>query len=106
LRIRFQSDGGVGYFPGLDGPVIVDTAHLPPEEGARLERLVGAADFFSRPGAADVPAPGAADLRRYTIAIEDGGRSRTVEATDPVEDAALRALIDALREAGKAARDH
>ena len=106
MRIRFQSDGGVGYFPGLDGPVIVDTAHLPPEEGARLERLVGAADFFSRPEAADVPAPGAADLRRSTIAIEDSGRSRTLEVIDPVEDSALHALIDALREAGKAARNH
>ena len=107
MRIRFQSDGGVGYFPGLDGPVIVDTAHLPPEEGARLERLVGAADFFSRPEAADVPAPGAADLRHYTITVEDGsGRSRTLEAMDPVEDPALHALIDALREAGKAARNH
>ena len=106
MRIRFQSDGGVGYFPGLDQPLVVDTARLEPEAGARLEGLVGAADFFSRPEAAGVPAPGAADLRRYTLAIEDGGRSRTVEVTDPVEDAALRALIDALREAGKAARDH
>ena len=106
MRIRFQSDGGVGYFPGLNEPVIVDTAHLPTEEAAGLESLVGAADFFVRPDAVGVPAPGAADLRRYTITIEDGGRSRTVEATDPIEDPALQALIDSLRGAGKAVRDH
>jgi hypothetical protein len=107
LRIRFQSDGGFGHFPGLNEPVTIDTAQLPREEAARIEGLVGGADFFGRPEAAGVPAPGAADLRRYTITVDDDtGRTRSLELTDPVEDPALHALIDSLRGAGTAGRSH
>ena len=106
MRIRFQSDGGLGHFPGLNEPVSIDTARLPGEEAARIEGLVGAADFFARPETARVPAPGAADMRVYTITVDDDkGRSRTLEVTDPVEDAALDALIGSLRGAGVAGRD-
>ena len=69
---------------------------------ARVEGLVVGADFFSRPEAAGAATPGAADLRRYTITVEDNGRSRTLELTDPVDDPALNALIDSLRGAGRA----
>jgi hypothetical protein len=107
LRIRFQSDGGFGYFPGLDEPVIIDTADLPPEEAARFEGLIGAADFFGRPETIGSPSPGAADVRHHTISVDDDhGRSHTVEVTEPVADAAIQALVDALRGAGKSARDH
>jgi hypothetical protein len=103
VRIRFQSDGGLGHFPGLAEPVAIDTAQLPPEEAARIEGLVGGADFFTRPEPTGKPAPGAADLRRYTITVDDDtGRSRTLELTDPVTDPALNSLIDSLRGAGKA----
>jgi emfourin len=109
LRIRLQSEGGFGYFPGLDGPVLVDTADLPPDEAAGLERLVGATDFFARPARVDAtppPGPGAADQRRYTITVEDaGGRTHTVEVAEPVADAALQALIDSLRAARRAPGD-
>jgi hypothetical protein len=108
LHIRFQSDGGLGYFPGLDEPLTIDTADLPPEEAARFEGLIGAADFFSRPETIGSPSPpGAADLRHHTISVDDDhGRSHTVEVTEPVVDAAIQALIDALRGAGKSAREH
>ena len=108
MRIRLQSDGGFGYFPGLDEPVIVDTTDLPPGEAASLERLIGAADFFDRPEqvGAPAPGPGAADQRHYTITVEDDdGRSHTVEMTEPVEDAGLMALIDSLRGAGRSGGD-
>ena len=108
MRIRLQSDGGFGYFPGLDEPVELDTADLAPDETSRLERLIGAADFFDRPEHVGVPAPGpgAADQRHYTITVEDDdGRSRTVEVTEPVEDAALLALIDSLRSQGRSGHD-
>ena len=106
MRIRFQSDGGLGYFPGLAEPVTIDTADLAPEQAARFEGLVAAADFFARPATIGAPSPGAADLRHSTISVdEDEGRSHTVEVTDPVADPTLQALIDALRGAGKSARD-
>ena len=107
MRIRFHSDGGFGYFPGLDEPLIIDTAHLPAEEAARFESLIGAADFFGRPETVGSPAPGAADLRRHTISVDDDhDHQHTVEVTEPVADPAMQALIDALRGAGNAARAH
>lgn len=108
MRIRLQSDGGFGYFPGLNEPVVVDTADLSPGEAAGLERLLDAADFFGRPEevAAPPPGPGAADQRHYTITVEDDdGRSRTVALTEPVEDSALMALIDSVRDAARSGGD-
>jgi hypothetical protein len=97
MRITFQSDGGFGYFPGLNRPVTVDTSELPGDEAARIEGLVRAAGFFERPAVGRTPAPGAADHRTYTISVDDGARSHTVTATDPVEDAGLSALIGHLQ---------
>jgi hypothetical protein len=98
LRIRLESEGGFGYFPGLPEPVVVDTSRLAPEEAARLEELVGAADLSGQPHETSTPGPGAADQRSYRITVDaDDGRSHTVEVADPVEDAALAALIDRLR---------
>ena len=105
MRIRIQSDGGVGYFPGLAEPMIVDTARLPADEGNRLESLVGASGFFARPSAVGSHARAGADMRHTSITVEDGGRSHTVDVFEPVDDPALLALINALREAGAAARD-
>ena len=97
MRIGFQSEGGFGYFPGLDRPLTIDTSQLSPEKASTLEALVRAADFFGRPktlGAADL---GAADHRSYTLTVEDGGRSHAIRVSDPVNDSAIQALVDYLR---------
>ena len=57
MRIRIQSDGGVGYFPGLAEPVSIDTARLSADERARLESMVGAAGFFGLSQRVGSPAP-------------------------------------------------
>lgn len=105
MRIRFQTDGGVGYFPGLAAPVTVDTADLPPARAADLEGLVRTAGFFGRPEAVGTAAAGAADLRSHTITIEDDGRSHSIVVTEPIEDAALQALIESLSDEARAARE-
>ncbi len=106
MRIRFQADGGFGNFPGLNEPTIIDTADLQAVDASALEQLVAAADFFGRSAASSPPPAGSADLRRYTITVDgDDGRSRTIEVTEPVEDASLEALVGFLRAAGKAGRD-
>jgi len=97
LEIRLESDGGFAYFPGLDQPVTVDTAKLAAEEAVLLESLVSTADFFEKPAELNAPKPGAADYRRYSIAVQDGERSHTVIVVEPVHDAAIKALIDYLR---------
>ena len=97
MRIHFQSDGGIAYFPGLNKPIDVDTASLPPQSAAELERLVGAARFFTQPARVGVANPGAADYRTYTISVEDSGRSHTIQVIEPIQDPSLQALIDRLR---------
>jgi hypothetical protein len=53
------------------------------------------ADFFSlsrKPHKTAAP-----DARAYTIAVDDGGKCRTVTVTEPIADDALRDLVAELR---------
>jgi hypothetical protein len=99
MKIQFQMEGGLAAFPGLSKPVTLDLQQMPQEEAARWEQLVQAARFFDRPAVVGAPRPGAADYRRYTITVEEGGRRHTVQLTDPVSDPDLHALLDALKQA-------
>jgi Emfourin len=96
MRIQFRPDGGLASFPGLERPLELDTAELAPEQAASLERLVRDAGVFALPARAGAPAPGAADYRSYTITVDDGARSHTITVAEPIEDAALRALVERL----------
>jgi hypothetical protein len=103
LRISFKAGGGFAAIPGLSKPIHVDTSTLPAEQRAEIEQLIAAAHFFDQPASLGAPARGAADMRTYTMTIEDAGRSHTIQRTDPVEDSALAEIIDwflALRRRG------
>jgi hypothetical protein len=95
--INFQSGGGFAHFPGLSRPVHIDTAELAPEQADRLKGLVERARFFEQPAEVGAPPPGAADLRSYTITVEDGDRTHTVQTSDALTDPALRELVEHLR---------
>ena len=97
MRISFKMDGGFAAIPRLSQPMVVDTAALPAEPRAQIERLVAASRFFSQPAAPAAPQPGAPDARAYTITIEDSGRSHAVRLSDPIEDPAMGELVDWLR---------
>jgi hypothetical protein len=95
MRIDFRMDGGLAAFPGLARPVSIACEALPPPQAARLRALVERADFFSlarKPHNAAAP-----DARTYTIAVDDGGKCRTVTVTEPIADDALRDLVAELR---------
>jgi hypothetical protein len=98
LRISLQISGGFAAIPGLSKPIVVDTAALPREERDEIERLVAAARFFDLPAASGAPRPGAADVRTYTLTVEDAGRSHTIRRTDPIEEEALGEILDWLEE--------
>jgi hypothetical protein len=96
MRIRFQTSGGVGFFPGLAAPRTIDVDALDPKTRETLTTLVRDADFFNlRPQAA--ARPGAADHCTYQITVEDGSRRHTVSVCDPVTSAPLQQLIEVLR---------
>ena len=104
MRVRFKVEGGIAFFPGLNRPVEIDTDELPEGEAAELKRRVGEARFFDLPTEVGEQRPGAADLRRYEITVEDGAHSHTVSVAEPVEDLNLRALVEGLRTRAKATR--
>lgn len=96
MRVRFESEGGFGYFPGLQRPLELDTDQLPTRQASRLEQLVQDADFLDRRNDTSAPQPGAADYRTYTITIHDGNRGRTLKVAEPIHDQPLRALVEYL----------
>jgi len=53
---------------------------------------------------AGTPRSGAADVRQYTITVEEGGRQHTVQLADPVEDPALQELLRFLQTKTRALR--
>ena len=102
MRIDFRMDGGLAAFPGLAKPVSIACDALPPAQAARLRSLVERADFFAlsrKPHKAVAP-----DARAYTIAIDDGGKCRTVTVAEPIADDALRDLVAELRSHADAQR--
>lgn len=96
MRLRLETEGGFASFPGLGRPVEIDTAALREEDAAELVRRVEEARFFERPEGPGEPQKGAADLRLRKVTVEEGARSHTVRAYEPIEDAPLRALVEAL----------
>ena len=97
MRIRFKTEGGIAYLPGLSRPVTIDTDKLPVEEAKELERLIEAAGFFELPSISVPPPRGAADYQQYTVSVTAPGRDHTVRLTDPIEDPNVRTLVNRLR---------
>jgi hypothetical protein len=97
MRVQFQTEGGIAYIPGLQKPITIDVDALPEADASRLRQLVSAVSFFDLPTRIGSPPRGAADMRQYTITIEDGGRRHTMRVAEPVSDPSLQELIDTLR---------
>jgi hypothetical protein len=98
MRVELQTEGGVAFFPGLAKPIVLNSSDLSKEQVAQLQQLIASTRFFELPAAKRALPKSAADMRRYTITVEDGRRRRTVRLTDPIENMHLQALIDFLQE--------
>jgi len=93
MHVELQTDGGIAFFPGLNKPVVLNSSDLPKDQADQLQQLIDSTRFFELPVASRAQPKGAADMRGYTITVEDGRRRRTVRLSDPVEDSGLQALI-------------
>ena len=89
MKITYSMRGGFAYVPTLNQPITIDTAQIDQQTADRLNSLLQSAHFFDKPIAAGAPLPGAADYRTYTITVDDGLRTHTVELNDPIVDADL-----------------
>jgi hypothetical protein len=103
MRITFaMSSPGLFYAPGLAEPVVLDLAGLPPADAVRIEALVRAAHVLDRPAAPEsLRMP---DARCFTLTVEQDGRSRTLELSEPIADPVLKDLVRCLQDQIRALR--
>jgi hypothetical protein len=92
VRAELHRSGG---FTGRRVSVRLDSEQMPPADAARLVRLVSTIDL-SRLGPERLPATGGADLMRYELTIERGGRRWHGVVSDPHVPAELRPLLQFL----------
>ncbi len=104
MNVRFEMEGGIAAFPGLNKPVTIKTDEMSADQAAALQQLVQAARFFDLPAIVGAHSPSAADYRTYTITIEDAGRRHTVSMSDPIEDENVAALVDYLQKQARASK--
>jgi hypothetical protein len=99
MRIRLEESGGFAAIPGLQRPVEVDTAGLPPAQTSTLEGLVDKTGLLEGPPGSAGERPTGADQREYTLTVTDtdAHTERTVHLRDPIDDPAVAALIEHLR---------
>jgi hypothetical protein len=97
MRIRLSAEGGFAYLPGLQRPITVDLVDLPASEADALRALLDKADFFALPEEVGTPAAGAADMREFTIEVDNGDKQHTVKVSETQASPALIALIDRLQ---------
>lgn len=98
MRIQLEVSGGFAYFPGLNQPVIIDSNTSPKAQVEKVNHLLEEVHFFELPPSLHTAPPGAADYRQYTITVDDGIRHHVVQATDPIKNPGLQALINFLLE--------
>ncbi len=97
MRIRFTSEGGFAYIPGMHATVDIDTSRARVSDARELESLVHAADFFQLPARVGALHSGAADQPTYTITID----SHTVVIVEGAASPSLQRLVDRLRRVGR-----
>jgi hypothetical protein len=92
-------DGGVGFFPGLAGPMVLDENDLSPEEREELRNLVSAARAqpAAAPHAASKVVP---DGRTYRITIASESGNIELRCADTAVPPAFSALMGFIKQHG------
>lgn len=95
MRIVFQREGGVAYFPGLARPVNMDLDTMPEEDANSLRQAVYTAHFFDLPRSIG-PRQATPDAYSYTVTVFEGRRRHTVRLRDPIPEE-LQPLMSCLQ---------
>jgi hypothetical protein len=106
MRIEVMTEGGFVSAPGLDKPIVLDSANLPAGECEACENLVrevmaGAGAAGAPAGAASAPAQAMMrDGRSYQMKIDFDNRSVSLDASDQAMSPAYRKLLKLVRSYG------
>ena len=88
MQITVERSGG---FTGVPLTIQVDTATLPTDKAAQLQKLVEAADFFHLP---PLPArPAQPDRYEYEITVQEGDRQHQITCGEVTVPAPLKPLL-------------
>ncbi len=89
MKIYLVRSGG---FAAIELRSVIDSEQLAEEERQKVETLVEAAGFFDLPG--EIPSSGSGvDRFHYTLTIQRGEQSHTVETGEEGMPAELQALV-------------
>lgn len=101
MRIEVSTEGGFVSAPGLDRPLVLESANLPPDECEACEHLVREVVAGSGDGAAAASTQAAMrDGRSYQMRIEFDDRSVSLDASDLSMSPAYRKLLKLVRSHG------
>jgi len=103
MKVTFKPEGGFGFFPGLNKPLELNCETLPEPEAHHLQEMLKDACFFDLPSQAPENSRGA-DLKHYTIQVEDKGQAHSVAFSDTDTNAALHNLVSYLSKKQKESR--
>jgi hypothetical protein len=102
MKITLARSGGLAYIPALNKPVSIDTTRIDSQIAHELETLIKQARFFNLPERSSTPGKGAADHRSYTLTVQDGARTHTIQFADPILDPALNRIVSRLEALARA----
>jgi Emfourin len=96
VRVRLEQSGGFAAIPGLSQPVEVDTTELGSDAADTVEALVRRTGLLEGSLRSVAEPSTGADLRNYTLTVQDGDTTQTVRLRDPLDDD-VAALVEQLR---------
>lgn len=103
MKIYFQPEGGLGFFPGLNKPLELNSEKLPPAEADHLKQLIHESQFFDLPHQEPDLNRGA-DQKKYTIRVEDQDQHHWIELHDSEVKPQLHNLLYYLNQKQKETR--
>jgi hypothetical protein len=96
MKLSFRREGGIAFFPGLAGEIVVTDDALPADQVERVEALIEKAARAARPAAARMP-----DARQFRVHAETSRGRFDFVVPEVSEDPALRELAAWLAEVAR-----
>jgi hypothetical protein len=99
MKLSFRREGGIAFFPGLAGEIVVTDDALPADQVERVEALIekaARAARAARPAAARMP-----DARQFRVHAETSRGRFDFVVPEVSEDPALRELAAWLAEVAR-----
>ena len=103
MKIYFKSDGGFGYFPGLNEQFEINSEDLKTEEEKYLDHIINKIDL-NKSSSQQIETQKGADIKKYTITVKTKSQEFILYLSDTEKDFNLKNLLDFLKKKKKESR--